>query len=419
MLGKTHIAVGVTASLAIVQPATPISLLSTIAGGAIGGWICDIDVRSTEKGDNTIPNLILLVLLAGGALFGDYCLGNGVWAYVAENRGIGQSIAAALFVILCIWGIASSHRTMTHSLFGLLMFSLLVYFIARPLAYSFFIGYGFHILLDLFNKRGINLFFPFKAKICFGLCDADGTANRIIRMFATISAIILAVIFAFLAFAHEPMNNVAVQPHEIQIGGHIFGLSYFQFYIILINIISFIAYITDYYIVANTSLILDEDFDHTILNMLAIAGGVLGALLSFLVLRQKIGKHNANWYAILISLLVAWTIIYCVVYDPFNQGFNSVNLNWQAHIPLLLYTICINSLTAVLFIRDASKSRPKWSIAEFWLFLLGLLGGALGGYIVIIFTNKKTGSPHFSFGFPVLIAAHAAIVAYLLFYGIA
>ncbi|MDD6449142.1 MAG: hypothetical protein PUF78_05415 [Lachnospiraceae bacterium] len=84
MLGKTHIAVGVTASLAIVQPATPISLLSTIAGGAIGGWICDIDVRSTEKGDTTIPNLILLVLLAGGALFGDYCLGNDVWAYVAE-----------------------------------------------------------------------------------------------------------------------------------------------------------------------------------------------------------------------------------------------------------------------------------------------------------------------------------------------
>jgi inner membrane protein len=63
MLGKTHVAVGVAASLAILQPDTATGIISAVAGGAIGGWICDIDCKEMEYDDDTVPGFILTFLV--------------------------------------------------------------------------------------------------------------------------------------------------------------------------------------------------------------------------------------------------------------------------------------------------------------------------------------------------------------------
>ncbi|MBQ3421503.1 MAG: metal-dependent hydrolase, partial [Romboutsia sp.] len=59
------------------------------------------------------------------------------------------------------------HRTITHSLtlffFLLFLFSYLELNIF--ISSGFLIGYLSHIILDMFNKKGVQLFYPFKIKV--------------------------------------------------------------------------------------------------------------------------------------------------------------------------------------------------------------------------------------------------------------
>ena len=71
----------------------------------------------------------------------------------------------------------------------------------------------------------------------------------------------------------------------------------------------------------------------------------------------------------------------------------------------------------VLFIRDKAKRRSDINSSEAILLLVGAIGGAAGGYLVMIVTNGKRNLPHFSVGFPVMIAIHAFIIFYLLYVG--
>ncbi|WP_160318217.1 metal-dependent hydrolase [Caloramator mitchellensis] len=64
----------------------------------------------------------------------------------------------------------SSHRNgITHSLVGLISFSSTFGYAARTYGFReyivpFFIGYGLHILADMFTNRGVSLFYPFRKK---------------------------------------------------------------------------------------------------------------------------------------------------------------------------------------------------------------------------------------------------------------
>ena len=46
MKSETHMYVGAAASLAILQPTGIDGTIVSIAGGMLGGWLCDIDVNS-------------------------------------------------------------------------------------------------------------------------------------------------------------------------------------------------------------------------------------------------------------------------------------------------------------------------------------------------------------------------------------
>ena len=46
MLGKTHLALGVAAAAAVLQPSTVPECLTAVLSGAVGGVLCDIDTFS-------------------------------------------------------------------------------------------------------------------------------------------------------------------------------------------------------------------------------------------------------------------------------------------------------------------------------------------------------------------------------------
>ena len=57
--------------------------------------------------------------------------------------------------------------------------------------------------------------------------------------------------------------------------------------------------------------------------------------------------------------------------------------------------------------------------SEWMLLLTGIIGGAAGGYFVMIFTNGKQSLPYFSIGLPILMAVHSFVIAYMVYVGIA
>lgn len=68
MMSKTHITVGIAASLAVCGPSTIGGVLASIAGGAIGGVLCDIECKSTPEMRDALYGRLIAAGIAGGML---------------------------------------------------------------------------------------------------------------------------------------------------------------------------------------------------------------------------------------------------------------------------------------------------------------------------------------------------------------
>lgn len=415
MQGKTHIAIGVAVSLATLHPETATGIVADVAGGAIGGWLCDIDLKKKDINYDSgkLYNFILIAFVIGITAFFDRRIENGICDYVISHWGKFSIAGTAMFLCLCIIGLFSSHRTFTHSVLALILFSVSLGMVCFPLMPAFFIGYLSHIVIDLLNKKGEQIFFPAKRRVCFNWCASNGTVDTVLRLIGVLVSVVLIGWLFVVALQGE---NLGVR-YNIQ--GLLPWLTTFQWYLVIVNTVTFIVMCIDHWTCMHTNLISDQNFVHTIENIGGLAGGGLGMLLAFAFLREPIGKHNANWYAIAISQTLCWGVIYFIICDPFGVGMNGVKSDVREHIPLLLYAVIINFITAIMFFRDRKTVRPKWKISEFIMFILGIFGGALGGFVAMIITRKKTNSPHFSIGFPILITSHVFIVSYLLVSGLA
>lgn len=294
--------------------------------------------------------------------------------------------------------------------------SVLLYLLCRPIALAYFIGFSSHLLLDLMNKRKMQLFYPLKAKIMFGWCSSDGTANKIIGAVSTVASLILFPIFLFGSTDSKNMVRL------FNIGNRssqILGLSYFVLYLIVINIVTFIVYLIDFHLCMK-GIINDDDesegYFHEYLNILALLGGVFGALLSFVVLGNSLNKDSATWWARIISILIAWIVLVLIVINPSEFGHLDKE-TLMHHWPLFAYYAALNIVTAIAFIKDSHSRYREWNARAFLLYFLSLLGGALGGYIVISITGKKKNTAYY-YSLPAFIMAHTIVIAYLLYAGI-
>ena len=142
MNATTHAVFGIAAlaGAALVTGADPPAYVYPAAVAA--AWLPDIDnPRSTlGNGLNRLKNPTLNLL----------------------SRPLSWAMRTASFVLVRTVG----HRTMTHSVFGVLLFSLLVLlFLGRfPNLYLALVaGYASHVLADALNTRGVPLLGPWEA----------------------------------------------------------------------------------------------------------------------------------------------------------------------------------------------------------------------------------------------------------------
>ena len=416
MLGRTHVPVGITTALLVTQPSSVSGVIGAVAGGAIGVWICDIDVKDPSENEGVILGFVFMAIDVGIALLVDYLLGNGICDDFVNTWGVIKIVASLLFVVGCVFGFLSIHRTFMHSILAIVFFSGMMYLICTPLAIPFAVGYASHIVLDIFNRRGLQLFYPFKAKVSLGICDSDGKTNNVIGGIAIISSIVLTVWFSLIALQNEPvLHRYAQSFRHSNVSPS--GNSLIK-YLIIINIVSFLAYTIDYLMCRFDVVSEDsEDSLHDFLNLFAYAGGSLGALVALILFTKK-GRANAYWFIKIISVLVVWIFLLLMLFDPFNLGFGNIDRRLSSHIPLIIYLFVINVIAVVLFIKDRFRRRSDINAAEFLLIVVGFIGGALGGYIVMVLTNGKRSFPHFAVGFPVMIAIQAFVIIYLLNIGV-
>ena len=232
MLGKTHVMTGIAASLIITQPSSMVELVSSISGGAIGGWLCDIDCREVSGEEGAIQGLLLTGFVGSICVFIDKILGGGAYEYAISHWGVPSIIAVLFFSAVCIIGFFSSHRTFTHSILATLLISSAVFVFCRPIAVPILVGLSSHIILDLFNRRDLKVFFPLDTGICFNICDSDGKANQVIMFCSTILAAILSGSFfvSNLPSVNNPLNGSVLEQLP--------WLSSFTWYLIIINIIT-------------------------------------------------------------------------------------------------------------------------------------------------------------------------------------
>ena len=83
---------------------------------------------------------------------------------------------------------------------------------------------------------------------------------------------------------------------------------------------------------------------------------------------------------------------------------------------LIVYFLTINLIGVIVNIADKRKAQKnRWRIKESTLWLIGLLGGAAGSYVIMKIIRHKTKHTGFMIGMPVLAVLQIAalIVAIL------
>ncbi|MBO5018969.1 MAG: DUF1294 domain-containing protein [Alistipes sp.] len=82
---------------------------------------------------------------------------------------------------------------------------------------------------------------------------------------------------------------------------------------------------------------------------------------------------------------------------------------------IAIYLTAITLITFIAFAIDKSKSKSKSRrIPELTLLIMSAIGGSLGALLAMHFVRHKTQHAKFKYGIPAMLAAHIALLAYVL-----
>lgn len=196
MTGHVHAAIGAASTLALgailpaVRPTDTPALIEAIAFAAAGALIPDIDISGTGKVKKTATTAVSLAFLAGAWV---YRSGRtDILGYFAPKTIIG----AILFLACLTLGLFSKHRTFTHSILGLVLFTVSIYLLFTPPdALYFGLSMLLHQLFDMLNMTKVRWLWPMKGGVAAGFCKSDGFIAEGIGLTATLLTGVLLYIY--------------------------------------------------------------------------------------------------------------------------------------------------------------------------------------------------------------------------------
>ena len=180
MLGKTHMMVGIAATLAITHPDTLSGFVTAAGIGAIGALISDIDVGTSSSHRDANRVIFLTIAVAVIFLAVDYFGKFGLVQTILQNSSIVRILlGVALFLVVCAFGKETPHRSFMHSFTALAALDAALCLIYPSIAVYFTIGFLSHLATDIFNKKKVRLLYPMKGGVCLNLFHAYGTSNTV------------------------------------------------------------------------------------------------------------------------------------------------------------------------------------------------------------------------------------------------
>lgn len=441
MTGGTHVAVGITCSLAILQPKTIPECLCAITGGMIGGMISDIDSPGKRKSMDyrDDPYGWQVYCFVGVALVFlltlDFFAGEGAVDFFLTHIGPPLFVGIVAFLGLCFYGAHTPHRSFTHSILAGMLFTLSVWCFCEPLALSFAIGFSSHLIIDFFNRKKVQYLWPIIKKP-FGLnrYPSDGKFNDTLGAIGTLASIYLSAYFIITSFAKSALHEKILTFFSSPVS--IFGqmtLPLIVPYLIIVNIVGFIAYTLDHYLYMNGMGFYsgsDEqastmaEFILTLLLIIDISGGMLGKLLAvFVILKGKIYKDkwraNYNFYIIPCCILICWLIIVFTLFLPATTSWAKPIASLRfGGLPIqyfvLGYFLIINIIT-IVFIQRMEQTVNVITPREMRCMVLCLLGGASGCDLSMAITGKHQNASMLASTLPEMIVMHAIIMTCVFF----
>lgn len=196
MLGKTHMMVGIAASVAVTQPATITEMILAVGAGALGALISDIDVGTSGSHRDADKITILSVSVVLSVIALDYFFHTGIINRIIRGNGYGRVIAGILvFIGICTFGKEQPHRSFMHSLLALVLLCFALYLVWEKAVIYFAVGFLSHLATDIFNKKKVRILYPLKGGVSLGMFHASGIANNI--FFAVGSAVVALEIVLF------------------------------------------------------------------------------------------------------------------------------------------------------------------------------------------------------------------------------
>lgn len=321
-------------------------------------------------------------------------------------------------MVLTIVGFNTKHRLFTHSILGWFLFGIIMFFLCRPITIPFAVGYASHIIADLFNKKGEQLFFPFKRRFCFKLCDSGGTANKVLFWIAFFLDVILGAFFFSHAMVLSRESSIFVSR---LLTVKILGLNVLQLYLIFINVLTFWGFkrswkYADREILAETDdeVRIQLEFETWFLDVLVFLGGGIGMLIVLIIEGAYPAAYNGNWWAFCYTSILFWNTVYCYVCNPFGYMVNSISWASMQHVTILIYFVVINLVSALLTYLFGKKHLNEFSLKHTLVLLTGALGGTIGGYIATITVYRDQSFNYEVVGFPIMLISQIIFVMYMM-----
>lgn len=179
MLGMTHAAVAGATAVTLMHPSTIPVMFVEVVAAVIGGLIPDTDTSSSigARATRKCVCIVGLQLVFGAILWlgGESEMLTGVLSSFSWKQAGG----VLGVILLCVIGMLTPHRSLMHSIPMMILATACMWCFSGALGVAFGIGYASHLALDMFNYKGISLFWPMKKKFCLKLCRSDGVVNTI------------------------------------------------------------------------------------------------------------------------------------------------------------------------------------------------------------------------------------------------
>ena len=192
MMSKTHLTVGVAASLAVCMPNSAEGLFAAVIGGAAGGILCDIDCRSRPRMRDILHGRLAALAITGILLTADGIWHTGIIDSLMSVDRQKMAAGCAVLILTCMIGRMSGHRTFTHSLLYVFLITFGFSCIAPVLALPVLAGGLSHLVIDTLTRRPVPWLYPFRAgRFCLKLCRVNKTGNNILMWTGLAVSIVL------------------------------------------------------------------------------------------------------------------------------------------------------------------------------------------------------------------------------------